>query len=584
MNSTRGIIMFNRGPNMVVRALVTLYSLRKYYDGNITFYVEEPYPKELDEALKYFKCDIVYNEKRHDLKTLVRKNSLFENPPYDYTLWLDIDTVIVGKIDKMFDYLIDNNVDLCIPSFCGWLSTGNQISKRIKKFEGIAEEKYLIEALKEHPAINTGVLSFKKSDKWSEFVRYWTDLADKGSKAGIFIPDEVAAQILIPSMSEWGLKYFIAPSDYNVSIIHDNGKSKEPKIVHAHGDKHCLNMPSCDIWKNTFKEMCDNNIANINSYLKYADKRLMEYLKNRKEFLTNYDVTIVTAIDEYYLPILQETFPNWRKYKDIDNYPIIVFVYGIDIENDPRLEFLRLPNVTMIEWDENCIDKVDSHRELILSAFVFGAAEHVKTDYWIKLDADSYAINNSPLYKEDFKRYSIFSHKWGYSRPCHIESLDKWASTHWHKKINDGKPMISQGKIEGNRFYHNQKRFISYICFQRTRFTRYCVKMLSNKRLPCPSQDTYAYYLIQKLKPEEMGIGNFKRDHGFIQGKGKLGAEHIKKCIEDVENNLVSNEPESEVQFIDPPKFPDTVSLVDKIVYSIGISSKDYTIEIKEKQ
>ena len=104
--------------------------------------------------------------------------------------------------------------------------------------------------------------------------------------------------------------------------------------------------------------------------------------------------------------------------------------------------------------------------------------------------------------------------------------------------------MIEQGRIEGNRFYHSQKRFISYVCFQRTRFTKYCVKMLSNKRLPCPSQDTYAYYLIQKLKPEEMGIGNFKRDYGFTQGKGKLGAEHIKKCIDGLENN---NEEESGV-------------------------------------
>ena len=51
---SRGVIMFNRGPNMVIRALVALYSLRKHYNGNISFYVEEPTPPELDEALKYF--------------------------------------------------------------------------------------------------------------------------------------------------------------------------------------------------------------------------------------------------------------------------------------------------------------------------------------------------------------------------------------------------------------------------------------------------------------------------------------------------------------------------------------------------
>jgi hypothetical protein len=60
--------------------------------------------------------------------------------------------------------------------------------------------------------------------------------------------------------------------------------------------------------------------------------------------------------------------------------------------------------------------------------------------------------------------------------------------------------------------------------------------------LPCPSQDTFAYYVIQKLKPEAMGLGNFKKQYGFTQGKGKLGAEHIRKCVEDVdkinENNI----------------------------------------------
>ena len=159
--------------------------------------------------------------------------------------------------------------------------------------------------------------------------------------------------------------------------------------------------------------MCDSNVANISSFLKYADKRLVQYLNKSNGASLTKDVTIVTAIDEHYLPILQETYPNWRKHKGIDNNPVIVFIYGIDIENDPRLEFLRLPNVTLIEWNEECMDKVDSHRELMLSAFVFGAAEHVKTDYWIKLDADSYATDDKPLYTEDFKKYSVYSHKWG---------------------------------------------------------------------------------------------------------------------------------------------------------------------------
>jgi lipopolysaccharide biosynthesis glycosyltransferase len=540
---SRGIIMFNRGEGIVLRAIVALFSLRKHYDGPITFYVEDPYPHEFDEVLKYFKCDIIHNEIRHDYKTLVRKNSLFENPPYDKTLWIDADVIVNGPVDKMFDYLDEKEVDFCIPHFAGWKSTGPSISKRINRFKGIAEDRHMAEALKEHPAINTGILSFKKSDKWKEFVRYWTDLAQRGSIARIFIPDETAAQVLYPSIGEWGLKYFIAPTDYNVSPLHDHGLSKNPVIHHFHGDKHCLkNVPDCKIWTDTFEEMRKDNIAGINSFLKYADKRLAIYLKgdlkgdNTSNLLPHQkaDTTIVTAIDEHYLPILQVTFQNWRKYKKIDNYPVIIFVNGI-VLTDTRLDFLRLPNIQLINWDETCMDKVDSHRELMLSAFVFGVNDHVKTEYWLKLDADSYATNSVPFITEEMKQYSVYSHRWGYSRPEHIKMLDLWSKNCWHKKIANAQSMIEQGRIEGNRFYHNNKRIISYICFQKTRFTRYCVKLFGKRRLPCPSQDTVAYYLLQRLKPEALGIGNFKRQFGFTQGRGRLGADHIKKCVKQVD-------------------------------------------------
>lgn len=548
MEETQGIIMFNRGNRMLIHALVSLYSLRKHYQGNVTFYVQNPCDcmEEFKKSLAFFNCNVIQLEDKNEYKTLVMKNSLFENPPYDKTLWIDSDTIINGDITPMFSYLDEKEVDLCIPSFCGWLSTGRHISARIKRFEGIAEKRHIEEALKEHPAINTGVLSFRKGDKWKEFVKYWTDYADRGAKASIFIPDETMAQIVIPSMHEWKLKYFIAPSDYNVSPLHDHGISKDPRIFHFHGNKSCLpGVKTCDYWTNTFEEMRKDNTANINSFLKYADKRLAIYLKdgNANKNLLPYqksDITIVTAIDEQYLPILQVSFPNWRKYKNIDNNPVIIFVNGIEL-TDSRLDFLRLPNVRLINWDESCMDKVDSHRELMLSAFVFGSADYVKTEYWLKLDADSYATDNRPFVTDAMKQYSIFSHKWGYSKVEHVKQWDMWRSSCWHKKIKDSNPIIEQGYIEGHRFYHNKKRIISFICFQKTRFTRYCVKLLNTRRLPCPSQDSFAFFCIQCLKPEAMGLGNFKRDYGFTQGRGKMGADHIRRCVEEVDIKNLNN-------------------------------------------
>lgn len=542
---TKGVMLFNRGDAMVVGALATLYSLRKHWDGNITMFLEEPFPKEFQDALKFFNCKVIINETRHDLKTLVRKNSLLANPPYDKTLWLDIDTVVTGKIDPMFDFLDEHQVDMCIPHFCGWKSSGHHISKRINRFRGLVDDKYIEEALKDHPAINTGVLSFRKSDKWKTFIEHLTLLADKGSKPPykIFIPDETIMQIFYPSMQEWGLKYFIAPTDYNVSVMYDHGQSKDPRIHHFHGNKNVIDVPNADIWKSTFEEMRKDNIANINDFLKYADKRLKLYLEGKpvwKKDKNMPDTTIVTAIDQQYLPILKETFINWRRYKNIDAYPVMVFVNGIDLISK-ELEFLRLPNVTLVPWDESCMDKVGSHRELMLSAFIFGTAKYVKTDYWLKLDADSYATDYRSFITEEMKKYAFFGHKWSYSKVDHIKQLDEWRSSCWHHKIKNAPPMINEGRIDGDRFFHNKKRTISFIQLHKTRFTKYCVKLFGKNRLPAPTQDTTMFYILDRLDPSKIGTGNFKKDYGFTQGNGRMGAENIKLKLLEIDN-LYNNE------------------------------------------
>ena len=530
---TRGVIMFNRGEKCTIRAIVALYALRKHYNGPITFYLEEPYPKELDLACQEFGVDIVHNDVKDEYKTLIRKTEMFANPPYDRTMWLDSDTVTVGPIDEMFDYLDDS--DVSIPHFAGWWADGKTLTKRINRFVGIADQKYIDEALKRHPAVNTGILSFKKSERWTKFVTDWVQLAHTGSQQDkpIFIADEVAFQILYPSASEWGIKVNIAPMKFNVSIKHDPG-TDDKRIIHAHGQKHVMDFNLCSIWKKEFEEMRDGNIANINSLLKYADKRLKIYLDKSEKKIE--DVTIVTACDEYYVDILRETFPNWQKYKGIDSYPVIVFVHGIDL-NDSRLDFLRLPNVQMIPWS---MENADNHREEMLSAFVFGSAEHVKTDYWLKLDADSYATDDRPFIDESMKQYAFCGHKWRYSRPEHIKALDEWAKTHWKPKLKRAKPMINEGDTVKNRFYHNTKRTISFIQLHKLRFTKFCVSLLRERKLPAPTQDTFMFYVANRFDADTVGTKDFKKDYGFAQGRGKSGAEAIRSKILEVDEMNVS--------------------------------------------
>jgi hypothetical protein len=61
-------------------------------------------------------------------------------------------------------------------------------------------------------------------------------------------------------------------------------------------------VAACDIWKDTFKEMCDKNIADIKSLLPYADKRLKIYLL--KHFFIFY-ILMIHALLSSSLKILE---------------------------------------------------------------------------------------------------------------------------------------------------------------------------------------------------------------------------------------------------------------------------------------
>ena len=99
--------------------------------------------------------------------------------------------------------------------------------------------------------------------------------------------------------------------------------------------------------------------------------------------------------------------------------------------------------------------------------------------------------------------------------------------------------MITEGKTEGRRFYHNVKRTISFVQLHRTKFTRFCIKLLRDRKLPCPSQDTFMFYVANRFDPHTVGRANFKKQYGFTQGRGKNGPEWFKNRMEEVdrENN-----------------------------------------------
>ena len=149
------------------------------------------------------------------------------------------------------------------------------------------------------------------------------------------------------------------------------------------------------------------------------------------------------------------------------------------------------------------------------------------------------------------KNFAFCGHKWGYSRPEHIKTLDKWAKGHWRGKLKNAKPMINEGRIEGRRFYHNTKRTISYVQLHKLKFTKFCVSLLRERRLPVPSQDTFMFFVCNRFDPHLAGIKNFKRHHGFTQGNSRRGVVELKNKL-DVVESLNSDLPEESFEIDEP--------------------------------
>lgn len=137
------------------------------------------------------------------------------------------------------------------------------------------------------------------------------------------------------------------------------------------------------------------------------------------------DITIVTAITPDYEEKFKTVLPTWKIKKQIFDLPLIIFTHGFNDTEKILLYAREYFDTKIIKWD---MDKYDSKRELMLSSFVIGTSKFINTNYWIKLDCDSFFTDNSDIFCEEDFNYDIVGHKWRYTKPAKwLKELDQWA-------------------------------------------------------------------------------------------------------------------------------------------------------------
>jgi hypothetical protein len=210
-------------------------------------------------------------------------------------------------------------------------------------------------------------------------------------------------------------------------------------------------------------------------------------------------VTVVTACDEAHLWRLELVMPTWIEVKGIDSQ-IIVFSHGFKPEDT---NLTRYENVKFVPWD---IDGVRDQRERMLSAFVFGVAEHVETEYFLKLDSDTVALNDHPWFMEDFYEYDMIGQKWGYTKPGQmVSTIDAWMDgLSKSEEIEgylgtDGSYVLTGDPSKPWRMKHQCKRVISWIRLCKTQIAKDIANVCHYDTMPVPSEDTLVWRWCYKL-------------------------------------------------------------------------------------
>lgn len=273
---SRGVIYYNIGNGALVRLLVSIHSLRQFYSGPITILSEgedshlicksiaEVYRADLIE----WNCGISVGANR----TYLAKTRYVHGSPYEITLALDSDTLVMGEVAEIFDLARDH--EFCVAKFSNWRTESGAIKRRILQWHEIYPEQ-MAGALEFGPAINCGVVAFKKN---SSFYNNWEALALPGRD--LFIPDEVSCQIHI---SRYPHK--IIDRIWNCSCKYDHPRDSDIRIIHYHGRKHYRpGLPyHGDLWFSIFENLLEDNAAGLRSWVEKGDRNLVKYGRNPKK-------------------------------------------------------------------------------------------------------------------------------------------------------------------------------------------------------------------------------------------------------------------------------------------------------------
>ncbi len=268
---TRGVIYQLCGAAYAELLAVSLWSLRKHFAGPVCLFTTDPESWAVGGKLALDERLGPMTVKQADLPQVRRHGKYCIKPilalrsPFDATVMLDADTLVLGSIDPLFEHR------LTITDFSGWESTGRRISGRIRQWQGLSPWiDLMVETMlqRARPAINTGVVAWQAEARRD--LQLWANLTLFGHRCSF--TDEIAMQIL---MSE--IEHELVDDRWNCSA-HLGVHRDNPVIRHFHGRSHVRKEGCRKLWWPHFEEAIREKAGGIDEWAGQHDQGVAGFL------------------------------------------------------------------------------------------------------------------------------------------------------------------------------------------------------------------------------------------------------------------------------------------------------------------
>lgn len=246
------------------------------------------------------------------------------------------------------------------------------------------------------------------------------------------------------------------------------------------------------------------------------------------------DATITTVLDLEHLTEFHLSWPvccdRWPELREL---PMHIYYDPVESEGwwaSQLSRFMAHNNVRFFPVPRTL--KL-SQRHRMLSAFVIEAAKYVETPWTLKIDTDATCGHRDERFADPswFTGDDVFiASKWGYTRPIETwTELLKWAATKPELRdlpevagtIYTSEDPAPEGQVhtEGRQKV-THGRVISYVQWTRTDFLRLAAEHVGGPFLPTPSQDTFLWYLAERLglPYKRVRMGRL----GWVHGRRKI--------------------------------------------------------------